>query len=112
MLKVAALDEKTREEVDQLTRLLTSNLEKLARHSKQADAIVENILLHAQEGTGDPWAADIDALCQEFSGQSSSGEDASSQNLLGQDLSAQDSLSEDSLSQNSRGENSSTKDQR
>ncbi len=65
MLKPAAISEKIREEVDQLTTLLKDNLEKVVQHGKRADSIVKNMLLHSREGSGDHRPADINALVDE-----------------------------------------------
>lgn len=89
-LQPAALDDKTRAEVDELTRLLTGSLGKLVQHGDSADTILENLLLYSHEGPGDPWAADIDALRQEFPSEVSSGEDTSSQRSPDERLPDQD----------------------
>ena len=65
VLKSAALTEKTREEVDELTGLLKDNLEKVVQHGKRADSIVKNMLLHSREGSGEHRPADINALLDE-----------------------------------------------
>jgi two-component system, NtrC family, sensor kinase len=65
ILKSAALGEKMREEVDELTGLLKDNLEKVVQHGKRADSIVKNMLLHSREGTGEHRPADINALLDE-----------------------------------------------
>jgi PAS domain S-box-containing protein len=65
LLKNATLTEKMREEVDELTRLLQDNLEKVVQHGKRADSIVKNMLLHSREGSGEQRAADINALVDE-----------------------------------------------
>ncbi len=65
MLKPAAISEKIREEVDQLTTILKDNLEKVVQHGKRADSIVKNMLLHSREGSGDHRPADINALVDE-----------------------------------------------
>ena len=65
LLKPAALDDKVREEVDELTGLLKANLEKVVQHGKRADSIVKNMLLHSREGSGDHRPADINALIDE-----------------------------------------------
>ena len=62
VLKPAALDDKVREEVDELTGLLKDNLEKVVQHGKRADSIVKNMLLHSREGSGEHRPADINAL--------------------------------------------------
>ncbi|MBB4394958.1 ATP-binding protein [Bradyrhizobium sp. ERR14] len=64
-LQSAALDGKTREEVDELTRMLRSNLEKVVQHGKRADSIVRNMLLHSREGSGEHRAVDINAIVEE-----------------------------------------------
>jgi len=65
VLKPAALDKKMREEVDELTRMLKGNLEKVVQHGKRADSIVKNMLLHSREGSGERRPADINALLDE-----------------------------------------------
>jgi two-component system NtrC family sensor kinase len=65
VLKPAALADKIREEVDELTGLLKDNLEKVVQHGKRADSIVKNMLLHSREGSGDHRSADINALIDE-----------------------------------------------
>src|SRR6202035_4401192 len=52
-LKPVPLVGTTREEVDELTRMLKDNLEKVVQHGKRADSIVKNMLLHSREGTGE-----------------------------------------------------------
>ncbi|QOZ45532.1 histidine kinase [Bradyrhizobium sp. CCBAU 53340] len=64
-LKPAELVDKIRTEVDELTTLLKSNLEKVVQHGKRADSIVKNMLLHSREGPGERRLADINALVQE-----------------------------------------------
>jgi GAF domain-containing protein len=65
VLKSAALTDKIRAEVDELTGLLKDNLEKVVQHGKRADSIVKNMLLHSREGSGDHRPADINALLDE-----------------------------------------------
>ncbi len=65
VLKPAALDDKTREEVDELTHMLKGNLEKVVQHGKRADSIVKNMLLHSREGAGEHRPADINAIVEE-----------------------------------------------
>ncbi|WP_456685069.1 sensor histidine kinase, partial [Bradyrhizobium sp. P5_C11_2] len=64
-LQAAALDGKTKEEVDELTGMLKSNLEKVVQHGKRADSIVRNMLLHSREGSGEHRAVDINAIVEE-----------------------------------------------
>jgi signal transduction histidine kinase len=65
VLKPAALDDKTREEIDELTQMLKGNLEKVVQHGKRADSIVKNMLLHSREGSGEHRPADINAIVEE-----------------------------------------------
>src|SRR6201986_2289821 len=65
VLKSAALDDKGREEIDELTHMLKSNLEKVLQHGKRADSIVKNMLLHSREGSGEHRPADINAIVEE-----------------------------------------------
>ncbi|WP_027550273.1 ATP-binding protein [Bradyrhizobium sp. Cp5.3] len=64
-LRSAALDDKTREDVDELTGMLKSNLEKVVQHGKRADSIVRNMLLHSREGSGEHRHVDINAVVEE-----------------------------------------------
>jgi signal transduction histidine kinase len=65
VLKPAALDDKIREEIDELTHMLKGNLEKVVQHGKRADSIVKNMLLHSREGAGEHRPADINAIVEE-----------------------------------------------
>jgi len=65
LLGSAALDGKTRVEVDELTQMLKGNLEKVVQHGKRADSIVKNMLLHSREGSGERRPADINAIVEE-----------------------------------------------
>jgi signal transduction histidine kinase len=65
LLKSAALGDKMRGEVDELTGLLKDNLEKVVQHGKRADSIVKNMLLHSREGSGEHRPADINVLLDE-----------------------------------------------
>jgi len=65
VLKPAALNDKLRQEVDELTRMLKDNLEKVVQHGKRADSIVKNMLLHSREGSGEHRPTDINALLDE-----------------------------------------------
>jgi signal transduction histidine kinase len=64
-LKPAALDDKVREEVNELTQMLKGNLEKVVQHGRRADSIVKNMLLHSREGSGEHRPADINAIVEE-----------------------------------------------
>jgi signal transduction histidine kinase len=65
LLKDIKLDDKTREEIDELTHMLKGNLEKVVQHGKRADSIVKNMLLHSREGSGEHRSADINAIVEE-----------------------------------------------
>src|SRR5262249_16096007 len=65
VLKDISLDDKAREEIDELTHMLKSNLEKVVQHGKRADSIVKNMLLHSREGSGEHRQADINAIVEE-----------------------------------------------
>src|SRR6476620_3912865 len=65
VLKPAVLDDKTREEIDELTHMLKGNLDKVVQHGKRADSIVKNMLLHSREGAGEHRPADINAIVEE-----------------------------------------------
>jgi GAF domain-containing protein len=65
VLKPAALSDKIRAEVNELTAMLKDNLEKVVQHGKRADSIVKNMLLHSREGSGEHRPADINALLDE-----------------------------------------------
>jgi GAF domain-containing protein len=65
LLSRAALTDKMREEVSELTKLLQDNLQKVVQHGKRADSIVKNMLLHSREGSGEQRAADINAIVED-----------------------------------------------
>jgi two-component system, NtrC family, sensor kinase len=64
-LKSTDLDDKIREEIDELTDMLRGNLEKVVQHGKRADSIVKNMLLHSREGSGEHRPVDINAIVEE-----------------------------------------------
>jgi two-component system, NtrC family, sensor kinase len=65
LLKDAALPDKIRAEVEELTGLLHDNLMKIVQHGKRADSIVKNMLLHSREGGGEQRSADVNRLVDE-----------------------------------------------
>ena len=65
VLKSASIDDKAREEIDELTHMLRGNLDKVVQHGKRADSIVKNMLLHSREGSGEHRPADINAIVEE-----------------------------------------------
>jgi two-component system NtrC family sensor kinase len=64
-LAPAPLDQKIRDDVDELTGMLKSNLEKVVQHGKRADSIVKNMLQHSREGSGERSFQDLNALVSE-----------------------------------------------
>ena len=64
-LKGISFDDKARAEIDELTKTLRNNLEKVVQHGKRADGIVKNMLLHSREGSGEHRIVDINALVEE-----------------------------------------------
>ncbi|WP_063691305.1 ATP-binding protein [Bradyrhizobium stylosanthis] len=65
VLQSTALDDKSREEVGELTAMLKGNLEKVVQHGKRADSIVRNMLLHSRQGSGEHRPVDINAVVEE-----------------------------------------------
>jgi GAF domain-containing protein len=65
VLKPTELADTIRAEIDELTGLLSGNLEKVVQHGKRADSIVKNMLLHSREGGGEHRLSDINALVDE-----------------------------------------------
>jgi signal transduction histidine kinase len=65
VLETTALDDRKKEEIDELTHMLKGNLEKVVQHGKRADSIVKNMLLHSREGSGEHRPADINAIVEE-----------------------------------------------
>src|ERR1043166_6983025 len=65
VLAPVAMGGEVRGEVEQLTRLLKDNLEKVVQHGKRADSIVKNMLLHSRQGSGEHRVVDINALVEE-----------------------------------------------
>jgi GAF domain-containing protein len=58
-------DQKTRDEIDELTDTLRDNLDKIMQHGERADSIVKNMLLHSREGSGEHRRVDINTLVEE-----------------------------------------------
>src|SRR6476660_3295167 len=64
-LKSLTVDDKRRKEINELTGMLRSNLDKVVEHGTRADSIVKNMLLHSREGSGEHRVVDINALVEE-----------------------------------------------
>jgi PAS domain S-box-containing protein len=65
VLRPVAMGGEVRGEVEELTRLLKDNLEKVVQHGKRADSIVKNMLLHSRQGSGEHRPIDINAIVDE-----------------------------------------------
>jgi signal transduction histidine kinase len=65
VLARVTLDRATQSDLDELTQVLKSNLEKVVQHGKRADSIVKNMLQHSREGYGEHRPADINAILEE-----------------------------------------------
>jgi two-component system, NtrC family, sensor kinase len=65
VLERAKLDDKNREELDEIRDLLKGNLEKVVQHGKRADSIVKNMLLHSRSGSGEHRPVEINAVIEE-----------------------------------------------
>ena len=65
VLKTTEMDDRTREEIDELTHMLKGNLEKVVQHGQRADSIVKNMLLHSREGSGERRPVDLNAIVED-----------------------------------------------
>jgi PAS domain S-box-containing protein len=61
----ATLDEQKRAEIDDLTRTLSGNLEKINEHGNRADAIVRSMLEHSRGSSGERRSVDLNTLVDE-----------------------------------------------
>jgi signal transduction histidine kinase len=61
----AMLDEARRTEIDDLTRTLSGNLEKINEHGNRADAIVRSMLEHSRGSSGERRSVDLNGLVDE-----------------------------------------------
>jgi signal transduction histidine kinase len=59
------LDEARRAEIDDLTRTLSGNLEKINEHGNRADAIVRSMLEHSRGSSGERRSVDLNTLVDE-----------------------------------------------
>jgi signal transduction histidine kinase len=62
---IAELKEDKRGEIDEVLRMLTGNLAKIAEHGRRADSIVKSMLTHSRGNSSDPQSADTNALVEE-----------------------------------------------
>jgi signal transduction histidine kinase len=61
----ATLDAERRAEIEDVTNLLTSNLEKINQHGRRADGIVRSMLEHSRGTSGERRSVDLNALVDE-----------------------------------------------
>jgi signal transduction histidine kinase len=61
----ATLDDARRAEIDDLTRTLSGNLEKINEHGNRSDAIVRSMLEHSRDSSGERRSIDLNALVDE-----------------------------------------------
>ena len=61
----AMLDEARRAEIDDLTRTLSGNLEKINEHGNRADGIVRSMLEHSRGSSGERRSIDLNVLVDE-----------------------------------------------
>jgi two-component system, NtrC family, sensor kinase len=61
----AALSEEQRTEINDVSAMLTSNLEKIAQHGRRADTIVKNMLAHSRTGPSEHRLSDLNAVVEE-----------------------------------------------
>jgi signal transduction histidine kinase len=60
-----SLGQHERAQLDEISELLTGNLERIVEHGKRADNIVKSMLAHSRGGGGDRQEADLNALVEE-----------------------------------------------
>ena len=75
------LDQRQRSQVDEVTELLTGNLERITEHGKRADNIVKSMLAHSRSGGGDQQSVDLNALVEEALNLAYHGARAQDQNF-------------------------------
>jgi signal transduction histidine kinase len=62
---IAALGANKRAEIDEVTDMLTANLDKIAEHGRRADGIVKSMLAHSRGASGERQSSDLNALLNE-----------------------------------------------
>lgn len=63
--QLAAADDKTRADAEDLLQTVHLNLGKIHDHGQRADSIVKNMLLHSRDGPGEPETVDLNAIVDE-----------------------------------------------
>ena len=61
----ATVNDKLREEINEIADMLQGNLDKVVQHGKRANSIVKNMLLHSRTGSGEHRPVDINAVVEE-----------------------------------------------
>ena len=61
----AHLNNKLREDINEIADTLQGNLNKVVQHGKRADSIVKNMLLHSRQGGAEHRITDVNALVEE-----------------------------------------------
>jgi signal transduction histidine kinase len=62
---LAALDHRDRGEIDELVETLTGNLTKIGEHGRRADGIVQSMLSHSRDSSGERRTTDLNTLVAE-----------------------------------------------
>jgi len=62
---MAALGADKRAEIEEVTEMLTSNLEKIVEHGQRADGIVRSMLAHSRGSSGERQSTDINGLVED-----------------------------------------------
>jgi signal transduction histidine kinase len=62
---LVALDDGRRADIDEVVRMLTGNLEKIAEHGRRADGIVKSMLEHSRGASGERREIDLNGLIEE-----------------------------------------------
>src|SRR5262249_28394382 len=62
---VSGADAATREDLEDIVEMLTTNLAKIGEHGKRADGIVKSMLQHSRGGSGEVQETDLNALAEE-----------------------------------------------
>jgi len=76
-----SLDERKRAQADEVSELLTGNLERIVEHGKRADNIVKSMLAHSRGGVGERQSVDLNALVEESLNLAYHGARAQDQNF-------------------------------
>ncbi|RZN12285.1 histidine kinase [Bradyrhizobium genosp. SA-3] len=64
-LRATQLDERVKQDIDEVTQTLQANLIRIVQHGARADSIVKNMLLHSRQGSGERRAAEINGIVEE-----------------------------------------------